>query len=145
MMMFLLVTAYRETEVDEIRMKNHKKLNRLSIITSYIRDNYKKELSLESVADVFGYSPTYLSKMFQKYAKINYKAYLEGIRVEYAYQELTGTDKKISEIAAEHGFPNQKAFAKAFQKNMGYFQVSTGKNCLKRQFFCFIGFFFKEK
>lgn len=119
MLMYLLVTIYRETEVDETLVHNHKCLNRLSMITSYIRENYKKELSLESVADIFGYSPTYLSKMFQKYAKINYKAYLQSVRVEYAYQDLINTDQKISEIASNHGFPNQKAFAKEFQKKYG--------------------------
>lgn len=119
MLMYLLVTTYRVTEVDEDMVKNHKKLNRLSMITSYIRDNYKEELSLESVAEIFSYSPTYLSKMFQKYAKMNYKTYLQSVRVEYAYKELISTDKKICEIAEDHGFPNQKSFAKEFKKKYG--------------------------
>lgn len=119
MLMYLLVTVYRENEVDEDQIYNHKKMNRLSLITSYIREHYQSELSLESVAEVFGYSPTYLSKMFRRYAKINYKSYLQSVRVEYAYKELVNTDKKISEIAADHGFPNQKAFAKEFQKKYG--------------------------
>lgn len=57
--------------------------------------------------------------MFRKYAKINYKTYLQSVRVEHAYKELVGTDRTISEIAANHGFPNQKAFAKEFQKKYG--------------------------
>ena len=119
MLLYLLVTGYRETEVDDAVVRNYKKLNRLSAITAYIRDNYRKELSLESVAGEFGYSSTYLSKMFRKYAKVNYKAYLQSIRVEYAYKDLVGSDKNIGEIAAAHGFPNQKAFAKEFQKKYG--------------------------
>lgn len=119
MLMYLLVTIYREMEVDENRVREYKKLNRLSAITSYVREHYQEELSLESIADIFSYSPTYLSKMFQKNAKINYKAYLQSVRVEYAYKELTDTDKKISEIAENHGFSNQKAFAKEFQKKYG--------------------------
>ena len=83
---------------------------------------------MEYIAEIFGYSPTYLSKMFQKYAKINYKAYLQSVRVEYAYQELVKTDKTISEIAAKHGFPNQKAFAKEFQKKYGMLPSEYRKN-----------------
>lgn len=119
LLMYLLVTTYREPEADEDRVYSYKKLNRLSTITAYIREHYQSELSLESIAAEFGYSPTYLSKMFQKYAKINYKAYLQSVRVEYAYKDLVGTDKRISEIAVDHGFPNQKAFAREFQKKYG--------------------------
>lgn len=119
MLVYLMVTKYREIEVDGDTIRNHKKMNRLSTITSYIRDNYQKDLSLEGIAEIFGYSPTYLSKMFQKYAKINYKTYLQSVRVEYAYKDLVSTDKNISEIAANHGFPNQKAFSKEFQKKYG--------------------------
>lgn len=119
MMMYLLVTVYRETEADEDMVHMHKRLNKLADITSYIRDNYKNDLSLKNIADMFGYSPTYLSKLFQKYEKINYKAYLQSVRVEYAYKDLIGTDKRISEIAESHGFPNQKAFANEFRKKYG--------------------------
>ena len=128
MLMYLMITQYRINEVSEDMVKSHRKLNRLSSITSYIRDNYQKELSLEYIAEIFGYSPTYLSKMFQKYAKINYKAYLQSVRVEYAYQELVKTDKTISEIAAKHGFSNQKAFAKEFQKKYGMLPSEYRKN-----------------
>ena len=38
----------------------------------------------DEVARIFGYSPTYLSRMFQKYAGITYKSYLQNIRLEYA-------------------------------------------------------------
>lgn len=116
LLLYLLVTEYRELDVSEEQIKWNRKLNKLSRITTYIKENYKTELSLENLAEIFGYSPTYLSRMFQKYAGINYKSYLQSIRVEYAYQELVNTDHTISEIALENGFPNSKAFAKAFHK-----------------------------
>lgn len=42
MLMYLMITQYRINEVSEDMVKNHRKLNRLSSITSYIRDNYQK-------------------------------------------------------------------------------------------------------
>lgn len=118
-LMYLLVTKYRKIEVNAELVRHSKKLSRLSTITGYIRDHYTREITLESLADIFGYSPTYLSKMFQKYAKTNYKAYLQSVRVEYAFKELMNTDNTISNIAINHGFPNSKAFTKAFQKKYG--------------------------
>ncbi len=118
-MLYLMVTEYRELEVSEDMVKRNRKLNRLSMITAYIKENYTSDISLEELAKVFGYSPYYLSRMFQKYAGINYKSYLQSIRVEQAYKELANSDHTISEVAMNNGFPNSKALAKVFLKKYG--------------------------
>ncbi len=118
-LLYLLVTKYRVKEVTHEMVRSYRRLNRLSEITAYLEDNYQKDMSLETLASTFGYSPTYLSKMFQKYAKINYREYLQNIRVEYACRELESTDHMISDIAINHGFANSKAFAKTFRKKYG--------------------------
>ena len=115
-MLFRSVSKYRETDVDEETVKSNKNLNRLSSITAYMKDNYKKELSLDSLSKTFGYSPTYLSRMFQKYAKMNYKNYLDNLRLEHAYKDLVNSDLPIAAIASQNGFANSKAFTKVFQK-----------------------------
>lgn len=119
MLLYLLVTGYRETNVTPDMVKRHKNLDRLSTITNYIKENYTSDLSLEALAEIFGYSSTYLSRMFQKYAGINYKSYLQNIRTERAFQELANTDHTVSEAAMNNGFPNSKALSKAFQKKYG--------------------------
>ncbi|HIW83382.1 MAG TPA: AraC family transcriptional regulator [Candidatus Dorea gallistercoris] len=115
-LIYLLVAKYRKTDVDAEMIKSNKKLMRLSSITDYMKKNYNKDLSLESLAQTFGYSPTYLSRMFQKYAKMNYKSYLDNLRLEHAYKDLMNTELSISTIASQNGFPNSKAFSKVFQK-----------------------------
>ena len=57
--------------------------------------------------------------MFQKYAGINYKDYMQAIRTEHGYRQLVETDMTISDISMENGFPNNKAFSKAFYKKYG--------------------------
>ena len=118
-LLYLMVTKYRKMNVSEEIVREHRNRNRLSSITGYIKENFKEDLSLEGVAQSFGYSPTYLSRMFRKYAKINYKEYVQGIRLEYAYRELTGSDALVEEIAEHNGFADGRAFAKAFQKKYG--------------------------
>lgn len=118
-LLYTLVTEYRNTEVSPEIVRSYRKLSRLTEITDYIKKNYQKELSLESLAETFGYSPTYLSKMFQKYAKINYRDYLQNIRLERASKELASTDHMINDIALNHGFANSKAFSNAFRKKYG--------------------------
>ena len=119
MLVYLLLTKYRKREILPEEIRHYRKLNRLSTITGYIRENYTKELSLEMVADRFGYSPSYLSRMFRKYAQTNYKTYLQYVRIEYGFRELANTDHTIGEIALNNGFPNQKAFTREFKKKYG--------------------------
>ena len=119
MLLYMLVSVYRELDVKDELLKQNRKLNKLTPITNYMKEHYQEELSLEALAEVFGYTPAYISRMFQKYAGINYKDYLQGVRVEYAFTELSRTERTVSEVAFHHGFPSCSAFAKAFQKKYG--------------------------
>ena len=118
-LLYLLVKEYRLTEVEDAFVRKNKNLNKLSAITSYMKENYAQELSLEEVARIFGYSPTYLSRMFQKYAGITYKSYLQNIRLEYAMKDLKGGKYNITETALRSGFSGSKAMARAFRKKYG--------------------------
>lgn len=118
-LMYLLVTDYRILEVDEERRKQNRNLDRLSRITNYIQVNYREDLTLEGVARIFGFSPAYLSKMFQKYAGINYKTYILDLRTEAGYRLLMNTELQVGEIASECGFPDSRSFAKAFRRRYG--------------------------
>ena len=83
------------------------------------RSHYAEEISLETLAATFGYCPTYLSKMFRQYGRINYKDYLRSIRFEHALRELEETDLTIGEIALKNGFPNSQAFSRLFREKYG--------------------------
>ena len=131
--LYVLLVKYKEKEIDEDRIKQNKNLEKLSKITTYIKENYRENITLESVASVFGFTPTYLSRIFQKYANINYKSYLLNIRVEYGYKQLCNTDAAIGEIAANNGFPDSRSFAKAFIKRYGMLPSEYRNNILKRQ------------
>ena len=60
-LLYLMVTKYRKMNVSGEIVREHRNRNRLSSITGYIKENFKEDLSLEGVAQSFGYSPTYLS------------------------------------------------------------------------------------
>ncbi|MDL2251187.1 AraC family transcriptional regulator [Lachnospiraceae bacterium OttesenSCG-928-J05] len=118
-LLYILVTEYREKAVDKEDVNRNKKLNKLAKITDYLRDHYQQELSLEKVAKIFGYSPTYLSHMFRENIDISYKMYLQEIRLEYALSDLEKGELTLSEIADKHGFASGKSFAKVFKRRYG--------------------------
>ncbi len=114
-----MITVYRQVEPDEKLYKSSKALQKLSPVTEYIKKHYAEDITLRALADEFGYSMEHLSRMFQKYAKINYKSYISGIRLQHAVDELELGDKNISEIAVAVGFSDSRAMAKIFQKKYG--------------------------
>lgn len=117
--MYLLVKDYRLTEVDDASVRKNKNLNKLSAITSYMKENYTGDLSLDEVARVFDYSPNYLSRMFRKYAGLTFKSYVQSIRLGYAVKDLDSGRYSITEVAMRNGFSGSRALARAFQKKYG--------------------------
>ena len=127
-LLHMLVTKYRKFNVNEDILKNSKQLKKLSNITRYMKDHYSESLTLESMAERFNYSPSYLSRMFQKHAGINFKDYLLGIRLEHAVRELEETNGQIVDIALGNGFPNSKAFSNAFRDKYGVLPSEYRRN-----------------
>ena len=117
--MYLLIKEYRLTQIDQDSVRKNRNLSRLSTITSYMKENYAGEMTLEAVARIFGYSPAYLSRMFQKYAGITFKSYLQSIRLRYALKDLESGKYSITETALRNGFSGSKGLARAFQKTYG--------------------------
>ena len=117
--MYLLIKEYRLTQIDQDSVRKNRNLSRLSTITSYMKENYAGEMTLEAVARIFGYSPAYLSRMFQKYAGITFQSYLQSIRLRYALKDLESGKYSITETALRNGFSGSKGLARAFQKTYG--------------------------
>ena len=87
-------------------------------ILSYICDHFREDISLQSLAEHFGYSPQYFSSMFHKHMNINLTEYINIARVNYARKLLKG-DKSIAEIAYESGFNSLNSFYRAYKKVFG--------------------------
>ncbi|MHC5250259.1 helix-turn-helix domain-containing protein [Enterococcus sp. LJL90] len=84
---------------------------------SYLEENFRKEVSLESLAQATNYSTTYLSKLFKSELGINFYEYLTRCRLQHAVKALADTQLKIADIAYENGFSDIKAFNKMFKKH----------------------------
>lgn len=128
-LLYLLVRQYRRTDTDRDIMMRSRNRNKLSRITDYIKDNYNKEITLAHLGSVFGYSPAYISRMFQKYAGYGFKKYLDNVRLEHAIQDLEQSGDTLDVIAVRHGFPDRKALTKVFQQQ---YQTSPGSFRRKR-------------
>lgn len=102
-------------EISEIMLSS----SNISKAEQYIRKNYSKQLSLNSVAEHFGMSPWYFSKVFGKKVGIQFSQYLLNIRMEEAAYLLKNTNLKIYEVATRVGYNNTDQFSRMFKKVIG--------------------------
>lgn len=101
------------------RKQNYKSKVILNV-QKYIKENLDKRLSLNDVADIFCFSPNYLSQLFTKTAGCSFVEYITAMRVEKAKQLLLQNDAKIYEIAESLGFESAFYFSKVFKKTTGF-------------------------
>ena len=81
-----------------------------------IKQNYHEKLSVESIANELGVSPSYLSRRFREATSQTFLDILNKYRVQKAV-ELLNTDKyRIYEISDMTGFSEYKHFCNVFKK-----------------------------
>ena len=85
-------------------------------IKRYIEKHYQENLTLEVMAEQFHMNTYYFSSFFKKNMGMNFKEYLNEIRLKQAVTLLISSDKNMGEIMRETGFADMRAFTKVFQK-----------------------------
>lgn len=87
---------------------------------AYIREHLgDPSLSVESLADLFGYSSGYFGRMFKQVTGVGLNDYIRSMRIERAKQMLMESDESAQEIAAKSGFGNEKYFHYVFKRETG--------------------------
>lgn len=88
-------------------------------VQEYIKRNLGTKLSLNQVADVFNFSPNYLSHLFSKVAKVNYVEYITEIKITTAKEMMARGEGRIYEISQKLGYESAFYFSKVFKKVTG--------------------------
>jgi len=86
---------------------------------NYIREHYGNEITLNSMSDLTGLSPSYFSRKFHHVTGMGMKEYLTYVRLDKAQLELLSTNHTITEVALNCGFSNSNYFKDAFKKMYG--------------------------
>lgn len=91
------------------------------IITAakYIAEHYNQQITLDSVADMVGLSPSYFSRKFRQTTGMGMKEYLSYVRLKNASMELLSTRHTVTEVAINCGFNDSNYFKDAFKKMYG--------------------------
>ena len=95
---------------------NNKYFERVDKIKDYINSNYKESITLNNLADQQFLSVPYLSKFIKEQFGMTFTEYLNGVRLNYALEDLINTNLPITRIALENGFSTTFLFNKCFKE-----------------------------
>nr|WP_280521235.1 helix-turn-helix domain-containing protein [Paenibacillus mangrovi] len=90
----------------------------LRAATDYIHQHYQGNITLADLAKHTFLSSSYISRIFQKYLGVPFKAYLSQVRLIHA-TVLLASEATITEIAYNSGFSSAHAFIEAFKQYHG--------------------------
>ncbi|MCM1156071.1 MAG: AraC family transcriptional regulator [Ruminococcus flavefaciens] len=102
-------------------MKNHTE-NQKQIyydIMDYIKTNISHNIKISEIAATFGYNEKYISHRFAEVCGIPLKQYILKTKMDTANYMLTDTNKSITEISRELGFPDSHNFSRTYKKITG--------------------------
>ncbi|WP_319558907.1 AraC family transcriptional regulator [Marispirochaeta sp.] len=89
-------------------------------LLNYIEKHYRNpNLSLVSMSDDLGLSPSYLSRFMSKNLDSGFNEMITHKRMEYAKESLVHTDKPIGQIVSETGYFNISNFMRRFKSLEG--------------------------
>lgn len=88
-------------------------------VVQLIDREYSSEITLESIASQVYLSPSYLSRLFKKYKGKSIIKHITSIRLVKAGDLLLTTNKKITDIGKEVGYPNFAYFSALFKNSYG--------------------------
>lgn len=88
-------------------------------ICLYIDENYAKEINLDEICDMVGFSKFYFSKIFKQYKHMNFIDYVTEQRISKAKEYLKNPRLNIKEISNKVGYSDPNYFSSVFKKSEG--------------------------
>ena len=117
-LLIMLDAEHKDTAAFSIDPHSLSKEEISNIAEAYLRENFKKDISLGELADKLGFTPDYISKIFKKYKSESPIKYITRLRINEAKQLLINHPeldiKKIGELA---GYNDPFYFSRVFKAN----------------------------
>ena len=89
---------------------------RINELIRFIQENLEQKLTLEMLANVAGYSPFHIHRIFRAYVGEPLGSFIQRLRMGKAVELLIKTTQPVTDIALQSGYQTPAAFTKAFRQ-----------------------------
>ncbi len=118
----ILIHLYRNYISEENIKLNPKTNNKISLvkeILSYLKDNYKEQISIKDVCNHVSFSKYYVCHVFKEITGKTLLDYINFLRCLNARKLMLYNGESLSESAYKSGFNNLSYFSKTYKKHLG--------------------------
>ena len=105
----ILVYAYRSFEPRSPNLV-------ITQIMEFLKVHYAEPISLNTLGELVGYTPQYVSKLFSQEVGMPFQFFLQQYRMEQACVLLSCTEMSTAEVAAAVGYQDARHFSKLFRR-----------------------------
>jgi len=116
---YFLMTAIIYLVRNEAAQEDSKVDDVTRYIKEYVANNYNQPICLSNICKNTDLSLSNISKIFTRKAGMNFRDYLQKVRIEKACQLLELTNKNIAEISELVGYSDPAFFYRAFKNVLG--------------------------
>lgn len=93
--------------------------DRFEIIEQYVKKHFCEDISLDTMAELFDITESYMSQLFKQYMGMSFKNYLRKIRMEKAAGLIASGVYKIHLLAQKTGYSSTAYFCTVFKNYYG--------------------------
>ena len=91
----------------------------ISAVISYVSQNITKDISLKDIAQSMNYEYHYFSSLFNETFSLNFKSFINQLRIENSCAMLADSKKTITYISEACGFTSIRNFNRVFKRICG--------------------------
>lgn len=99
----------------------------------YLYENYAENITLKDVADKLYIHESYFSKLFNQEIGEGFNAFVNGIRIERAKEQLMFSNKQLKDISNDVGFSSSSYFNRVFKQKVGVSPMTFRKMSQKNE------------
>ncbi len=89
------------------------------VVVHYVAEHYREDITLETVFLATGIGKHRVSSLMKEKASLNFRQYINGIRIREAERLFKETSLRVTEIGYEVGFTNATHFNRVFRELKG--------------------------
>jgi len=116
---FQLITSVLGRESNTAACANHALHDSIDRAKQFIAENYREDISLQSIAKASLASPFHFSRVFKRNTRFSPHQYLLEVRLHNARKLLLDSALNVSEVAYASGFSNPDYFVTLFKNKHG--------------------------
>lgn len=107
----------------------HDNSEAIKSVISYIHAHYQEKISVDTLAQIAGYSKYYFVRFFSSHVGCSCTSYIQAIRLSKAKELLRASNASISAVGERTGFESVSYFIKVFKNQTGMTPMMYRQTC----------------